>query len=318
MKYIYIFIYIASILLPLAAYADLPCAGFTPENKNSLEKTLDEISGLAASRTNPGYYWAHVDSGGPHALYLIDRHGKLLHSYTIEGANNVDWEDIAVGPCQDDHLLSCIYIADLGDNRFSRQDKSIIILREPQVLDNAKLSVLAKQRIVYPKVPQTFATSFIPQSLDRFINPDSESLMVHSQTAEMYIVSKQSFGGPQTLYRIPYAPDRAVSLIPLASYSFRSGMGNLTPLYNAVTGADFAPDGTRFVVRTYAAVYEFDVGLWKTPAAAFIHPVESFLSEEIQGEAVAYDGDGRSLITAGERRFTPASLSHFACMSKEH
>ena len=41
------------------------------------DKQLDEISGIAASRTCPGLYYVHNDSGGKSEVYLIDGKGKM-------------------------------------------------------------------------------------------------------------------------------------------------------------------------------------------------------------------------------------------------
>ena len=97
------------LLLPSMAWADLPCVGFDAEDSTSLVDALDEISGIAASRNMPGYFWAQVDSGGPAELYLLDASGKLVQSYPVAGATNVDWEDIAVAPCPEKHPENCIY-----------------------------------------------------------------------------------------------------------------------------------------------------------------------------------------------------------------
>ena len=296
------------LLLPSMAWADLPCVGFDTEDSTSLVDALDEISGIAASRNMPGYFWAQVDSGGPAELYLLDASGKLVQSYPVAGATNVDWEDIAVAPCPEKHPENCIYIADLGDNRFTRRNKKIWIVEEPKNIgQKAPLAVHAVVEVAFGPSEND------PPSRS---NPDSESLLVHPQTANIYIVSKQSKGDAQTLYRIPFRRGTPVTPVALASYRYMGGLGALAPIYNAVTGADFAPDGTRFLIRTYAVVYEYDLVRWKTMADAFQHPVERVRTEEVQGEAVAYAADGKSIVTAGERvkSFIPANLNRFTCI----
>ena len=301
------------------AHADLPCQS-SEEGGNAFTKStltiqlpseLDEISGMALSRTNPDYLWAHVDSDGKPELYVLDKSGNLVHTYTIEGVKNTDWEDIAVGPCARLSPKTCIYIGDTGDNRSKRTNKKIIMLEEPtlskELSPNAQpvpLRVKAVFPVIYPDTNETEL---------KFSNPDCESLMVHPTTAEIYVVSKQTGGAAATLYRVPRKGEDA-RLEKLATHVFKGGLGNLFPLYNAVTAADFAPDGKRFAIRTYAMVYEFDLEVYPDVAQAFAHPRSQFESVEIQGESVAYDSDGVSLITSGER-FTGAhaTMSQFEC-----
>ena len=47
----------------------------------------------------------------------------------LTGANVEDWEAIAVGPCGTD---SCIYVADIGDNRAGRSRVTLYRLPEPE------------------------------------------------------------------------------------------------------------------------------------------------------------------------------------------
>ena len=81
---------------------------------------LDEVSGVVASRVHTPDLWVHNDSGGEPAVYAITPDGALLGAYTIDGATNVDWEDIAVGPGPQPGT-SYLYVADIGDNASAAQ-----------------------------------------------------------------------------------------------------------------------------------------------------------------------------------------------------
>src|SRR5688500_1087773 len=59
---------------------------------------LHEGSGLAASRSMPGRFWAHNDSGQP-VLFALDAKGMVTGQLRLTGARVEDWEAIAVGPC---------------------------------------------------------------------------------------------------------------------------------------------------------------------------------------------------------------------------
>src|SRR4051794_13240359 len=86
---------------------------------------LVESSGVAVSRAHPNILWTHNDSGDGPFLYATDLHGTDRGAMVVPGANAIDWEDIALGPCPVPFVLqprprvtasSCIYLADTGDN----------------------------------------------------------------------------------------------------------------------------------------------------------------------------------------------------------
>jgi hypothetical protein len=59
---------------------------------------INESSGLAASRSNPGIYWTHNDSGDEPFVYAFDATGESRGVFRVTGAQARDWEDMAVGP----------------------------------------------------------------------------------------------------------------------------------------------------------------------------------------------------------------------------
>src|ERR1700741_3966146 len=65
---------------------------------NIKEKSISESSGLVASRTTPGVYWTHNDSGDGPFIYAFDTRGNSRGIFRVTGAQARDWEDIAIGP----------------------------------------------------------------------------------------------------------------------------------------------------------------------------------------------------------------------------
>lgn len=92
--------------------------------KATLPPTVNEISGVICF---DGKLYGHNDSGGDPAVYEMDStSGVITKTITLQGATNVDWEDIT----QDD---SYVYVGDMGNNvsgnrtdlkiyRFPKQD----------------------------------------------------------------------------------------------------------------------------------------------------------------------------------------------------
>lgn len=244
---------------------------------------LTESSGVAPSRRQPGVYWSLNDSGDDAVLYATDSTGRDLGFVRVAGARNVDWEDLAIGPCVVS-AETCLYVADIGDNRASRPYVVIYRVPEPEppaspadtlrtapVLDSIVLS--------YPDHPR-----------------DAEALAVDRGGA-LLLVTKELFG-QAPLFRTRAGEGGAVVLerslaLPVSVDLVRGRL---------VTGAALSPDGDVLVVRTYVSLHlfkrgseAFDVPL--TPPEGIPIPVV-----EAQGEAVAFDGPARLVLTS-ERGF---------------
>ena len=74
--------------------------------------------------------WVHDDSGGAPAVYAIRPDGSLASTYTIEGATNTDWEDIAVGPGPERNT-SYLFVGDIGQNGGARDAVTVYRVAEP-------------------------------------------------------------------------------------------------------------------------------------------------------------------------------------------
>ena len=96
-----------------ASFASTPVRGArSPAAGPGGDPVLAEASGLVASHANAGVLWAIADSGSPARLVAIDLTGATVATVDVTGAENVDWEDIALlrGP---DRLV----VADTGRQR---------------------------------------------------------------------------------------------------------------------------------------------------------------------------------------------------------
>ncbi len=237
---------------PCAAYAEAVAVAQVQD------PALDELSGLAVSRLNPGIVWTHEDSGGAAELYALDATGATVATVHVTGVANEDWEDLAIAPCA---AGWCLVVGDIGDRGTDRAAFAVLRVVEPLLDGTREYSVL-------PDVlPYTW-----PGTVE-----DAESLALFPDGTPL-ILSKRT-DATAGLYRLPAG---ARVLEPLAS------VGTGPPdedLAARATAADLSTDGATLLLRTYFHLYELDLREPTAPGPA----VEIPFALEPQGEAVAYD-----------------------------
>ncbi len=216
---------------------------------------LDEISGLAVSRQNPGILWTHEDSGGAADLYALDSTGATVATLHLEGVTNNDWEDVAIGPCD---VGWCLAVGEIGTASW---DHSVLIVEEPQLDGAAEYTALPEVRsFTYPGDPED------AEGLALF--PDGTSLIVTKRT-----------DATAGLFQLQ---DDATVLEWLGDVPTGGEGEDLTARATAV---DLSTDGTTLLLRTYLHLYEVDVTDPRVPGVPRAVP----FAVELQGEAVAYD-----------------------------
>lgn len=96
------------------------------------DRRIAEASGIARGLASPAVYWVQNDSGNAPKLFAVDAHtGAVRGAFTVRGATNTDWEDIAVAA--DARGVPSIWIADVGDNDAGRREVRIYRVDEPRV-----------------------------------------------------------------------------------------------------------------------------------------------------------------------------------------
>ena len=251
---------------------------------------ISESSGLVVSSVSPGILWTHNDSGDEAYVYAANTEGRHIAEVFLPGIEARDWEDIAAGPCGEQ---TCLYIADMGDNNHVREDLKLVRFVEPSLdpAGTAQSLEIEEYEILEFSYPDG--------------HWDAESLMVHPVTGEIFIVTKELIGA-SSLYQLSWDSEPQV-----ASLLQQTTLGGLPVVEQATTGADFNADGSRFLVRTYSQIYEFDVTT--SVAEAFAAPSRQVdVDNEEQGEAVSYGPDGRSIWTTSEGR--PAVVHEYTCL----
>jgi hypothetical protein len=270
--------------------ATAPAPGYGPSTVlgRISDAGVDESSGLAASRRNPGLLWTHNDSGDEPLVYCLDAQARSCGAWRVTGAEAFDWEDMAAGPgptAGEPYL----YLGDIGDNIDQRSE--IVVYRIPEPVAGGGGAAPTRRS------PAATARA---EAL-RLRYPDgtrnAEALLVHPTSGDLYVVTKEASGAGVYKAAAPLDPARVAPLTRVAELPFGAGGP-----FDQVTGGDISPDGRRVVFCTYAQGYElllpegapsFD-SVWAVP------PVAVALGPRLQGEAIAYRLDGRALLTTSE------------------
>ena len=158
---------------------------FTKEDLGFVfNEEITEASGIAASKINTDIFWTHNDSGGGNKIYSI---GASEKTFEIPNSENIDWEDITLGPgpiSQQDY----IYVGDIGSG--NSVFKSIYRIKEPNLnnystQDNIILDEIDVEKInfIYPDYDTN------GNHID--INRDAETLMIDPTTKKLYIITKE-------------------------------------------------------------------------------------------------------------------------------
>ena len=93
------------------------------------EASITETSGLIASRTQPGVFWLHNDSGDQARFFALDAAGARLGTFKIQDIDADDWEAMAAGPGPAPG--EWLYFGDIGDNSEKRDFITVHRLPEP-------------------------------------------------------------------------------------------------------------------------------------------------------------------------------------------
>ena len=213
-----------------------------------------EASGIAVGRLP----WLINDSGNPPLLYALDAAG-MTSRVTLTGANLIDWEDLSIGRCG---ATDCLYIADIGDNRTSRDRVTIYRVPEPAA-GSASTMPADAFHLTYPDHPHD-AEAFV---------------VVPGRVQELFIITKDE--RPE-VYRLArqLEPGRSSAL------SFVRVLGVREP----ITGAAASHDGRWIALRSNRTLFIYPSQGFATDA----NPVSVDLTslDEPQGEGVAFDRSG--------------------------
>lgn len=247
---------------------------------------LLEASGLAASATHDGAYYLHNDSGDTARFFATSCAGDDLGTFEVQGAQAVDWEDTARGPCG---IKTCLFFGDIGDNLEVRTDYAVYRVVEPEALGAGKHTVAATAfPFAYPDGSH-----------------DAETLLVHPTTGEIVVVTKLKQAGKSGVYAFPtpLTPGKVATLVKVGEVAVPSGSVR-------ITAGDVHPAAKGILLRTYTNLFFYPMTEGQTIAAALAGPpCEVPVMLELQGESVAFTAAGTGYVTASEQS---AQSLHFA------
>jgi hypothetical protein len=253
---------------------------------------LTEASGIAVSKCQPDVFWTMNDSGDDAFIYAFNSAGANLGTWRVTGAKNNDWEDIA--EFKDSKGQCFVYVADIGDNGGKRDFRTIYRVAEPVISAESKDKTRTSALVTAPAEQLNYSTDAMKM--------DSETLLVHPTTGDIYVLTK-SRKDPSIVYKISPAfgsgeIQKAVRIAEIKVPSVPFGL---------LTGGDISPDGKRVVLCDYLDGYEMTLpagatsfdDIWKQ------QPVEIDLGDRDTGEAVGYGNDGNTVYATTEGKNAP-------------
>jgi hypothetical protein len=247
---------------------------------------LEELSGLAPHPRRDERLWALNDGGAPAILLEVDRRGRVQREVTVEGVQNIDWEDL-------DHFRvdgrSRLLIADTGDNARRRSEVYLHVVPVPPT-GAVRVRPLWTLTLRYADGPQ-----------------DVEAVAVHPASDSILLVSKRV--RPSVLYRVPLSAGgqsaiatavRLRELPELLDIPIPPGVdpgSNMVRFASQPTAMQFGCDGALWVL-SYAAVFRFEAADWAS--AQGLSARRAVLPPLPQAEALSFDRGCRHLYIGTE------------------
>jgi hypothetical protein len=251
----------------------------TPDTSFVNPGVIDEASGIADSKSNPGLLWVQQDSGNPPELALLSYNGIIQKKIYLKGSQNRDWEDIAVGSGPEPGK-NYIYVAEIGDNNAVYPDYALYRFIEPlQAAD----TVYAWDKITFQ----------YPDG-----SHDAEAIIIDNDTKDIYILTKESKSG---IYKLTFP--QSTTVVNAAIYAGEMKISGLC-------SAAISPDGKELLAKNYTNVYYWKRNNGESIVSALLRmPATAGYVVEPQGEAICFKNDNSAFYTLSEKPFFAASVS---------
>jgi hypothetical protein len=249
-----------------------PSFSAIPLSKSIRPGLIDEASGIADSKANPGYLWVEQDSGNPNDIALLSQGGQILKKINIRSAINRDWEDIALGNGPDPGI-NYLYIADIGDNSKVNPQCSIYRFQEPSASIDT-VSVYDELKFNYPDGSH-----------------DAEAILIDNNSKDIYIITKTDVTSRIYKFSYPQSTSSVSTVILIGSLPF-----------SGVTSAASSASGDELLIKTYTSLSYWKRNMNETIGDALERaPISLNYQVEPQGEAVCFKNDNSGFYTLSER-----------------
>ena len=250
---------------------------------------IPEASGLAPSLRQEDRLWIINDSGSPPVLHAIGTDASVHGAVSVNGVENVDWEDLAAFEAEGERYLM---IGDIGDNGSLRDFVSLHIVPEPTSKLQAAVDVHRTLRFRYPDGPR-----------------DAEAIAVDAAEGLVYVLTKRNL--PARLYAVPLDSETTtepvtarhlglIDSLPQPTVNERKNAPQLF-WYWQPTAMDFSADGSFARVLTYRGVYTYRRTKGESWLDALSRQPHETLLKDVLSEALCVTGDG-TYVTVERRR----------------
>lgn len=251
------------------------------------KNVLKEVSGMACSRTTPGYLWLHGDENTDEGkcIIAIRPTGDLVYTVNISGdPGRDDWEDIATGVYNGKNY---VFIGAIGDNDLAYKDSYYIYYFEEPTITSGSTTV---------------KVNYI-----RFSYPDgkahnTETLMYDNIEQVFYIADKVE-GAACSLYRLPFQTNYGTATQKLELVC-TLGDGNG---FDLLTGGDISPDGKWMAIKNKSVILLWERnGEESLVQTAKRQPTQiAAYEEEKQGESLAWKDSNTFYTTSDQKKDVP-------------
>ncbi|HUC80983.1 MAG TPA: hypothetical protein VMR70_08710 [Flavisolibacter sp.] len=237
---------------------------------------INETSGIADSRKNPGFLWAQEDGGNPAQLYLLKHNGTVQKKIVLDNLTNRDWEDMVL-------LENEIYIGEIGDNNGVYPEYLIYKFPEPASTTDTVRNI-ETIRFRYTDGPR-----------------DAEAFLVDPLDKSIYIITKRD--NPSRIYKLtpPFTNATVHTAVQVGQLSM-----------SGIVSAALSPDRKEIILKTYPGLGHFKIGQGESIEAALSKaPTILPYTIEPQGEAVCFSAANNGYFTLSEKAFAPEVRLYF-------
>lgn len=242
---------------------------------HAVKPIIDEGSGIADSKVNPGNIWVEEDSGNPPEIILVKHDGTLIRKVFIKNATNRDWEDMAL-------YNDSIYVAEIGDNDALYDTYSFYIFPEP----SSSVDTVSSFRKISFKYPDG--------------SHDAEAFLMDRSTGNIFIITKRD--SPSRIYKLKYPFADSANTLEYA--------GKLN--YNEVTSAAISSDDKEVMVKTYTEIKYYTRNPRQDIITCLSQtPIQLPYTLEPQGEAVCFSPDSSGFYTLSEKSLSSVMNLYF-------